>query len=68
MVIRGSRVTQLFNITKDPWETQDLSFFPENAQLVAEMKKELKEKAIELGDSKENIEGEAYGFWEFYTD
>lgn len=66
--IRGSRVTQLFNITTDPWETQNLSFFPEHAQLVAEMKKELKEKAIELGDSKENIEGETYGFWEFYTD
>ncbi|WP_303316274.1 sulfatase-like hydrolase/transferase [Flavivirga abyssicola] len=66
--IRGSRVTQLFNITKDPWEIQDLSFFPEHAKLVAKMKKELKIKAEELGDVKENIEGEIYGFWEFYTD
>jgi len=30
------------------------------------MRKEMKEKAIELGDTKANIEGEKYGFWEFY--
>ncbi|WP_298502647.1 sulfatase-like hydrolase/transferase [uncultured Maribacter sp.] len=64
--IRGSRVTQLFNITKDPWEVYDLSFFPEYAETVKVMRKEMKEKAQELGDKKANIEGEKYGFWEFY--
>jgi len=64
--VRGSRVTQLFNIKKDPWEVYDLSFFPENAERISQMRKEMKEKAIELGDTKANIEGEKYGFWEFY--
>ncbi|WKX76604.1 sulfatase-like hydrolase/transferase [Zobellia laminariae] len=64
--IKGSRVTQLFNIKNDPWEVYDLSFFPEYAEQVKTMRKEMKEKANELGDTKENIEGEKYGFWEFY--
>ncbi|RKR14359.1 arylsulfatase A-like enzyme [Maribacter vaceletii] len=64
--IRGSRVTQLFNITKDPWEVYDLSFFPEYAETVKIMRVEMKEKARELGDKKANIEGEKYDFWEFY--
>ncbi|CAZ97768.1 sulfatase-like hydrolase/transferase [Zobellia galactanivorans] len=64
--VKGSRVTQLFNIKNDPWEVYDLSFFPEYADQVKTMRKEMKEKAKELGDIKENIEGEKYGFWEFY--
>ncbi len=64
--IRGSRVTQLFNIKKDPWETQDLSFFPESKDVLLKMQQEMKEKAIELGDKKENIQGEKYDFWNFY--
>ncbi|SFC03435.1 Arylsulfatase A [Algibacter lectus] len=64
--ITGSRVTQLFNIKKDPWETQDLSFFPENKEIIAEMRLEMKAKAIEIGDKKENIQGEKYDFWDFY--
>ncbi|MCK0188951.1 sulfatase-like hydrolase/transferase [Arenibacter sp. F20364] len=64
--VRGSRVTQLFNIAKDPWEVQDLSFFPEYREKVQTMRNEMKEKAKELGDSIENIEGEKYDFWEFY--
>lgn len=61
----GSRVTQLFNIKNDPWETQDLSFFPENYDLVKEMRREMKVKANELGDHKESID-EAYDFWDSY--
>ncbi|NMH87956.1 sulfatase-like hydrolase/transferase [Flavivirga algicola] len=64
--ITGSRVTQLFNIKKDPWETQDLSFFPENKELLLKMRNEMKAKALELGDKKENIKGEKYDFWNFY--
>ncbi|AUP80543.1 sulfatase-like hydrolase/transferase [Flavivirga eckloniae] len=64
--IRGSRVTQLFNIKNDPWETQDISFFLENKELLLSMQKEMKAKALELGDKKENIKGEKYDFWSFY--
>ncbi|WP_298537527.1 sulfatase-like hydrolase/transferase [uncultured Algibacter sp.] len=64
--IRGSRVTQLFNIKKDPWETQDLSFFPEYKKIISDMRTEMKQKAKTLGDKKENIEGEKYDFWDFY--
>ena len=64
--VKGSRVTQLFNIKSDPWEVYDLSFFPEYAEQVKKMREEMKEKAAELGDTKENIEGEKYGFWDYY--
>ncbi|SHF83379.1 Arylsulfatase A [Arenibacter palladensis] len=64
--IKGSRVTQLFNIKNDPWEVYDLSFFPEFSEKLVIMRKEMREKAIELGDDKKNVEGEKYGFWEFY--
>ncbi len=62
----GSRVTQLFNIKSDPWETQDLSFFPKYRTLILEMRTKMKAKALELGDKKENITGEKYDFWDFY--
>lgn len=61
----GSRVTQLFNIEKDPWETTDLSFFPEYFEILAEMRTEMKAKAIELGDKKESI-NEQFDFWDYY--
>ena len=62
----GSRVTQLFDLKNDPWETQDLSFFPKNRPLIAQMRKEMKAKAIALGDKKENVPGEKFDFWDFY--
>ncbi|TSE10774.1 sulfatase-like hydrolase/transferase [Aquimarina algiphila] len=62
----GSRVTQLFNVKKDPWETIDLSFQPKHKELLNQMKREMKDKAIELGDKKENIYGEKYDFWDYY--
>lgn len=65
--IRGSRVTQLFNITKDPWETTDISFLPENKTLVQDMRMELIEKAKELGDYQNPIEGETYHFWDYFN-
>ncbi|TGV00979.1 sulfatase-like hydrolase/transferase [Flavivirga rizhaonensis] len=61
----GSRVTQLFNVEKDPWETQDLSFFPEFKEVVLQMRKEMKQKAVLLGDKKESI-NERYDFWDYY--
>ncbi|UXP32045.1 sulfatase-like hydrolase/transferase [Reichenbachiella agarivorans] len=61
----GSRVTQLFNVVQDPWEMQDLSPFPEHRERVAVMRKRLKEKAIELGDSKESVSTQ-FDYWDYY--
>lgn len=63
--IAGSRVTQLFNTKNDPWETTDLSFFPQYFDLLAEMRIEMKDKAIELGDRKESV-NEQFDFWDYY--
>jgi arylsulfatase A-like enzyme len=65
--IAGSRVTQLFNIKNDIWETTDLSFYPEHKQLLQQMRKELKEQAILLGDKNVGSEGREFHFWDFYT-
>ena len=64
--IAGSKVTQLFNTTNDPWETTDLSFLPERKELLAEMRKEMKERSIELGDAKEKIDKVDFDFWDYY--
>ncbi len=71
--LTGSKVTLLFNITKDPWETQNLSFFPEYKKIVTRMKEEMREKAIRLGDKKENLQdlyiprlSLKYDFWDYY--
>lgn len=71
--LTGSRVTLLFNISKDPWETQNLSFFPEYKKLVEKMQIEMREKAIQLGDKKENLQdlyiprlSLKYDFWDYY--
>ena len=63
--VAGSRVTQLFNISNDPWETLNLADFPEYSDQVAKMRKEMKATAIELGDSADekrvNVD-----FWSYY--
>ena len=64
--VAGSRVTQLFNMVIDPWETTDLSFFPEYKEKVAELRIEMKAKAIELGDNKNNVDAVDYDFWDYY--
>ncbi|PKQ64790.1 arylsulfatase [Labilibaculum filiforme] len=63
--VSGSRVTLLFNIKNDPWETTNLSFLPEYEEVLKVMRIEMKEKAVELGDYKEHIDY-AYDFWDFY--
>ncbi|MGQ1911499.1 sulfatase-like hydrolase/transferase [Marinifilum sp. RC60d5] len=63
--VSGSRVTLLFNIKKDPWETTNLAFLPEYKEVLNKMKKEMKKKAVELGDYKEHVDY-AYDFWDFY--
>ncbi len=64
--VAGSRVTQLFNVKDDPWEVYDLSFFPKYKVLLTEMRRQMRFKAEELGDYKQNVEGERYDFWDFY--
>lgn len=63
--VSGSRVTLLFNYKKDPWETTNLAFLPEFKEVLEEMQKEMKEKAVDLGDYKEQVDY-AYDFWDFY--
>lgn len=58
----GSRVTQLYNISEDPWETEDLSFYPEYAKLIDQLRTEMKSQAIEYGDGAEG----GYDFWKYY--
>ncbi|NIJ44904.1 arylsulfatase A-like enzyme [Wenyingzhuangia heitensis] len=61
----GSRVTQLFNTEKDPWETLNLADFPEYYDKMQEMRKEMREKAMELEDyadgDRTNVD-----FWQYY--
>ena len=63
--VAGSRVTQLFNIKEDPWETIDLSFQPKYKEQVRKLRKEMRQVAQELGDNKENT-GERFDFWDFF--
>lgn len=64
--VAGSRVTQLFKISEDPWETFDLSAFPENEELIAAMRKEMKELSIKLEDVADGDRTKV-DFWEYYA-
>lgn len=64
--IKGSRVTQLFNVKKDFWETLNLAVFPEYKEKLKELQNKMKEKAVELDDYKEGI-GVKYDFWDYYN-
>ena len=63
--IRGSRVTQLFNIKNDKWELNNLSFLPEYKDLISTMQIEMRQKAVKLGDNKKNA-GINDDFWDYY--
>jgi len=62
---KGSRVTQLFNIKKDPWETFDLAAFPKYQGLINDMRREMKQAAFDHGDDHKRM-GFHYGFWEYF--
>ncbi len=64
-LVRGSKVTLLFDFKNDLWETTNLAFLPEYNELLTEMRKEMKQKAIELGDNKQTT-GEQFDFWDYY--
>ena len=63
--IAGSRVTQLFNVVKDPWETFNLADFPEYNDVVSSMRTEMKENALILGDGADG-ERTKVDFWKYY--
>ena len=50
---KGSRVTQLFDLSVDPWETTDLSFQKEYKASLIQMQSAMREAAIEMGDKLE---------------
>lgn len=63
--VAGSRVTQLFNLGKDPWETFNLADFPEYQEILSSMRKEMKKRALELGDVADGKRTKV-NFWEYY--
>ncbi|MBD0401539.1 sulfatase-like hydrolase/transferase [Flammeovirga sp. EKP202] len=63
--VRGSRVTQLFHVKNDPWETQDLSFFPEYQERIKQMQSEMMKVAEKEEDYKEKVEY-GFDFWDYY--
>ena len=64
-IVTGSRVTQLFDMSKDPWETLNLADFPQYEEKVAELRKEMKEKAVELNDVADGKRTK-FDFWDNY--
>ncbi|MFY0687476.1 MAG: sulfatase-like hydrolase/transferase [Cyclobacteriaceae bacterium] len=63
--ISGSRVTQLFNIREDPWETLNLADFPDYKAKVSELRVKLKSVASQLNDNNETVL-QSYDFWDYY--
>ncbi|ANQ52409.1 sulfatase-like hydrolase/transferase [Flammeovirga sp. MY04] len=61
----GSRVTQLFKLSEDPWEVNNLAALDTYQPIVEKMRIEMMEKSKSLGDTKKNT-GERYDFWENY--
>jgi len=60
--VSGSRVTHLFNIKTDPWETTNLSFQTKYQELLASMKSGMKE-AAETYEKKR-----VPSFWDYYQE
>jgi arylsulfatase A-like enzyme len=63
--VSGSRVTQLFNLAKDPWESLNLAYFPEYQEIVSSLRTEMKEKAIEFGDNPDGKRS-TVDFWNYF--
>ena len=61
----GSRVTQLFNVVKDPWEVFNLADFPEYQEQINSMRISMKKYANALGDKPDGSRTEV-DFWEFF--
>ncbi|MEQ9290150.1 MAG: sulfatase-like hydrolase/transferase [Cyclobacteriaceae bacterium] len=63
--VAGSRVTQLFNLALDPWETFNLADFPEYENTVEKLRKEMKNKAKEVGDVAD-VKRSEVDFWAYF--
>lgn len=63
--LSGSRVTQLFDLANDPWETHNLADLPGYAQLVDSMRISMKQAALDHGDNTKTT-GQTFDFWEYY--
>lgn len=65
--LKGSRVTQLFNIKEDFWETNNLAYSSDNdtIELLQQMRTEMKQAAQQARDTKENA-GIGVDFWQSY--
>ena len=61
----GSRVTQLFNITDDPWETYNLADFPEYRETVETLRSEMKAQAAAFGDKPDGYRTKV-DFWQYF--
>ncbi|MCC5930587.1 MAG: sulfatase-like hydrolase/transferase [Cyclobacteriaceae bacterium] len=60
LIWKGSRVTQLFNLSHDPWEIHNLAYLPGYDQILKEMREKLIHTASLYGDSEND-------FWHFYN-
>ncbi len=63
--VSGSRVTQLFDVTKDPWETHNLADFPEHRDTISLLRAEMKKRAVELGDTADGART-TVDFWAYF--
>jgi arylsulfatase A-like enzyme len=52
-VVNGRRTTQLFDLSHDPWETRNLADLEDSAEVLAELRDELRNWPEELGDDGE---------------
>lgn len=64
--VRGSRVTQLFNFREDSWETHNLAVYPEHAERLAQMRREMRRAARHYGDEGDQLINYEFDFWKFY--
>lgn len=64
-IVSGSRVTQLFDVAEDPWETLDLSAFPEYRSTIDELREGMRQSAIALKDVADG-ERTQINFWDYY--
>ena len=63
--VAGSRVTQLFNLSTDPWESFNLADFPEHKDRVVLLRSEMQKVAVQLGDQADGHRTEV-DFWEYW--
>lgn len=63
--LSGSRVTQLFNITKDPWEQLDLAAMPDYEPILSRLQAAMRNEATRLKDVADTERSISH-FWDYY--